>query len=198
MIINEFLPNPAGKDTDGEWIEFFNNGSAPVNLRGWVVKDASGKNFKFAKEVLVEPGGYFKLDYSQSKISLNNAGEKLFLYDASGKLADKAEYSGSAPEGNSLARRGDAFVFTESPTPGSANVFSAKKNAESSAPKDILEENIDYSEASVLSSGREFSVPVLFICFFIAFILSAVFIYVLNNINDEADIDQSLSGKPSF
>jgi hypothetical protein len=184
MTISEFLPNPAGKDADGEWIEFFNNGSEPANLKGWIVKDASEKTFKFAKETPVEPGGYFKLDYSQSKISINNSGEKIFLYDASGKLADKAEYSGSAPEGNSLARRGDTFVFTESPTPGSANVFSAKKGAENSAPKDILEENIDYSEALVLNSGQGFGFPVLFTCFFVAFVLSAVFIYVLRSADE--------------
>jgi hypothetical protein len=190
MIISEFLPNPVGKDTDGEWIEFFNGGISLVDLRGWSVKDASGKTFKFIKETPVEPGGYFKLDYSQSKISINNSGEKFFLYDSSGKLADKAEYSGSAPEGSSLARRGDLFVFTESPTPSSVNIFSAKKNEEDPIPRDIIEENIDHPEALALNSGQGLGFPVLFICFFVAFILSAVFIYVSRSVDDEVDADR--------
>ena len=47
IIIKEVLPNPVGQDTTGEWLTLLNDGSEAVNLRGWSVKDASGKKFIF-------------------------------------------------------------------------------------------------------------------------------------------------------
>ena len=44
VLISEFLPNPPGKDADGEWIELLTRNQA-VDLSGWVLKDASGKSF---------------------------------------------------------------------------------------------------------------------------------------------------------
>ncbi len=126
MIISEFLPNPVGKDTDGEWIELFNNGQEAVNLNGWRVKDASGKTFLFGEDGVgnfsVNPGEYFILDYKTTKIALNNDGEKLFLYDNENNLADAVEFTGAAIEGESLIRQnGGKFVFAGQPTPGEPN-----------------------------------------------------------------------------
>jgi len=177
MIISEFLPNPAGKDTEGEWIKFLNDKTEPVDLRGWSIKDTSGKIFKFTKEILVEPGGYFQLNYSQSKISINNNGEELFLYDASGVLADKAQYAGTAPEGKSLIRYGDVFSFPRE-----------EKN-DSLPAEAVIERRVDYSQATVLNPGQGFNASVLLICFSIILILSAVFIYIFKNISEETDAD---------
>jgi hypothetical protein len=179
MIIFEFLPNPIGKDIEGEWIKFLNNGSAPVDLSGWSVKDASGKIFKFSKSAAVAPGGYFQLDYSQSKISINNNGETLFLYDAGGKLIDKAEYAGAAPEGKPLIRRGNYFVFA-----GAEEKEEAAPAFNGSAAKELA-----YSEGAVLNSGREFQSPVLLICFLFALVLSVFFIYVFKNIKNSEEVD---------
>ena len=98
MIIYEFLPNPVGKDADGEWIKLFNDVDTAVNLGGWQIKDASGKTFSF-RPTVINSGEYLTLDYKITKISLNNNGETLFLYDASRLLVDKAEYIGSAARG---------------------------------------------------------------------------------------------------
>lgn len=113
MIIYEFLPNPVGKDTNGEWIKLFNDANAAVNLGGWQIKDASGKTFSF-KQVTINSGEYLTFDYKTTKISLNNNGETLFLYDASGNLVDKAEHIGNAAEGKILIRQNDGrFIFAE-------------------------------------------------------------------------------------
>lgn len=112
MIIFEFLPNPVGKDTNGEWIKLFNDAGAAVNLDGWQIKDASDKTFSFGPTT-INSGEYLTLDYKTTKISLNNNGETLFLYDASRLLVDKAEYIGSATEGKSLIRQSDGqFIFS--------------------------------------------------------------------------------------
>lgn len=119
MIISEFLPNPIGKDTEGEWIKLFNNSQEAVDLSGWQIKDASGKAFFLKNKI--GPGQYSVLDYKTTKISLNNNPETLFLYDQKGNLIDKAEFVGVAPEGKSLIRQNSQFIFTDKPTPGKAN-----------------------------------------------------------------------------
>lgn len=172
MIISEFLPDPAGKDTGGEWMELFNNGASPINLKGWAIKDASGKTFKFTKETPVEPGTYLKIDYLTSKISLNNNGETIFLYDLSGSLIDKAEYSGKALEGQPLIRQGDKFIFN--------NPKSANEETSNNALPSI---NNYSAEAAVLNSGGYFNFSAILAGVFIALILSVIFVIVLKNIN---------------
>jgi len=76
VLIKEFFPNPAGKDTEGEWIKLFNNGDAGVDLAGWQIKDASGKAFIFSAGAdannIISAGGTLTLDYKITKISINN------------------------------------------------------------------------------------------------------------------------------
>lgn len=140
MVINEFLPNPIGEDTEGEWIELFNNSQEVVDLNGWQIKDASGKAFFLKNKI--GPGKYFVLDYKTTKISLNNNTETLFLYDQKGNLIDKAEFAGAAPEGKSFARQNEQFRFTDQPTPGFANVFKNAAVSESMTSKNNLTANI--------------------------------------------------------
>ncbi|MEK9170334.1 MAG: lamin tail domain-containing protein [Patescibacteria group bacterium] len=102
MIIKEFLPNPVGKDADGEYIKIFNDGDKAVILNGWSVKDASGKTFSLSGSL--DGGKELSLPYLQTKISLNNNGEQIFLYDSAGKLVDELSYSGQAEEGKIIAR----------------------------------------------------------------------------------------------
>lgn len=97
MIIREFLPNPVGADKDGEYIKIFNDTDVAVNLSGWKISDASGKAFNLSgtiksKEELV-------LTAIQTKISLNNNGETISLFNSNGILVDKLGYVGVAEEG---------------------------------------------------------------------------------------------------
>ncbi len=183
MLINEFLPNPIGKDTEGEWFELFNDGSAQINLRGWVIKDASGKKFTFSKETPVESGAYLKINYSESKIFLNNNGEILFLYDFSGNLVDKVEYQGRAPEGQSLIRQGDKFIFTELPTPGQVNILktinSALDNSDAGELSNVLISDSYSADATILDAGNSFNLSVfgagLLICLVLSIFFAVVF-----------------------
>ncbi|MBI4992397.1 MAG: lamin tail domain-containing protein [Candidatus Harrisonbacteria bacterium] len=97
MQIKEFLPNPVGSDKEGEYIKILNDGNTSVLLDGWKLKDASGKIFNLSGNL--ESGLALTLPYSETKISLNNNGEQIFLYDDTGKLVDELSYSGQASEG---------------------------------------------------------------------------------------------------
>ena len=91
VFIKEVLPNPAGKDTAGEWIGIFNDGESLVNLSGWSLKDTSGKKFIFGNETIL-PNQELKLPYSLTRINLNNDGNTVTLWSAAGEKADEIIY----------------------------------------------------------------------------------------------------------
>lgn len=103
-IISRFLPNPAGNDKAGEWIEILNNGAAPLNLNGWQIKDLSGRGFIF-KEPELKAGEASQFDYQTTKMPLNNSGETLFLYDLAGNLVSQLGYRGRAKDGEIIEQK---------------------------------------------------------------------------------------------
>ncbi len=97
VTISRFLPNPAGSDTAGEWIEIANNGTERAVLAGWRIADHGGKVF-YLKGVL-ESKAVIHLPYETTRISLNNGGETLYLFNPEGEVVDTLSFSGDAAEG---------------------------------------------------------------------------------------------------
>jgi len=138
LLINEFISDPA--DNEVEWIELYNKTSREIDLTGWWLEDGgkaktnlSGGFDKY--KVIEKPGG-----------NLNNAGDIIALYDASGKIIDQTAY-GNWDDGNpadnapaagdpgSTARKFDGyntfnnlndFAATLKPTKGAANIIEAE------------------------------------------------------------------------
>lgn len=112
VLINEWLPNPEGKDTDGEFVEIYNSGKESVGVSGWSLKANSKTKFVLKGEVW--PGGFLVFKKPELKISLNNTDGEVFLYDAAGRQIDRQQFLGLAPEGKSYSRTQDGnFVFSE-------------------------------------------------------------------------------------
>lgn len=109
LHLNEILADPATDwNGDGtvdskldEWIEIINTGTAPVDLSTYRISDASAAtSYRFALSGTLAPGQvkvYFGSDavawqaangVSQLGLSLNNAGDAVFLYDAAGTTPD--------------------------------------------------------------------------------------------------------------
>ena len=125
ITISELLPNPAGPDTAGEWIELHTTSDAPQSLAGWSLKDASGKTYFFSNQSM-PAHGFLVLPYSTTKISLNNSGDTIFLYDASGALVDSFSYAQTMKDDVALVRNQQGnIVTTVQPTPGKENVIVA-------------------------------------------------------------------------
>ena len=135
IFINEWLPNPVGADAKGEFIELWNNGSAPVNVGGWTLQISGKKKFKLSG--LIRADEYVVLPKSETKLALKNADGSLFLYDAAGRPVDRSAFEGSAPEGESFNRVSynvynnssvygaiQQFAWSK-PTPGAKNSASA-------------------------------------------------------------------------
>lgn len=91
IYIKELFPNPLGRDVGNEWIKLFNDGKETVDLRGWFIKDESGKSFEFAG-FKISPAGEIKIDLSKTKIILNNDRDAVFLYNPAGEAVHKLSY----------------------------------------------------------------------------------------------------------
>jgi len=134
IIINEFLPDPAGLDSDGEFIELKNIGSSSVDVADWIISDASQSTYVIDptdfSSSSISAGGFFVIDRAISGIALNNSGEdQVELYQPDDTLLDEVVYSGSE-EGESYARQKNGeFIWTTTPTPGTENVFSSPNQA---------------------------------------------------------------------
>jgi DNA/RNA endonuclease YhcR with UshA esterase domain len=121
LRLSEFLPNPVGDDTAGEFIEIENLTKKAIDFTGWQIADASGRTFTF-KTGKISAHGFFAVTRVDSKISLNNTGgETVTLLSPDKKIQDDVEFEGAAPEGASYARSKDDWVWTMKSTPGKAN-----------------------------------------------------------------------------
>ena len=175
IFINEWLPNPTGNDAVGEWVELFNGGKSAVLINGWSLKNGSGKKV-FLKNERIDAGEHLVLKRTNTKLTLRNTDETLFLYDGAGKLADQSGFLGTAPEGKSFARIAGVgspngaqnFLFAE-PTQGQPNKIVNGQN--------FLTNNVYSFNQPLNSSLGYFGVIALTICsallltFFITIIL---------------------------
>lgn len=141
VVINEFLPNPAGNDNalkpDGEWVELYNKGNE-IDVAGWVLYDANnsheleitGGNTNTGNTVIA-PGGFLVVYRNgDGDFTLNNeGGDTVRLYkgsiDSGADLIDSHSYSVDAPEGKTFARIPDGSDnwVDPIPTPGKPNIL---------------------------------------------------------------------------
>ncbi len=135
VVVNEFLADPF--DEEVEWLELYNRTGKTIDLSGWQLEDGSGAKTSLSGslekyKVIEKPNG-----------NLNNAGDLITLYDATGKIIDQAAYgnwadgdlSDNAPaaaDPASTARKFDGylsfnnfndFAVTLKPTKGAANII---------------------------------------------------------------------------
>ncbi|MGC0343529.1 lamin tail domain-containing protein [Streptomyces sp. SLBN-8D4] len=107
-------------NTDEEYLTIKNySRTATVNLKGYVVKDATGNKFTFTKNHTLQPGDYVKLRGGRGTDSdahnvvyrnncnfiWNNDKDTIYLYKPSGAHADTHAYTASAND-----RDGNGYI----------------------------------------------------------------------------------------
>ncbi|HOZ16449.1 MAG TPA: lamin tail domain-containing protein [Candidatus Portnoybacteria bacterium] len=124
IIINEFMPNPEGKDEEEEWVEIYNGADSISDISNWQLDDmASGsKAFVFPKNTFIAPKSYLVFSRQTTKIALNNNIDSVRLLMPDGTVFQEINYE-KPPQGKSSARTEEGFVWSE-PTPGMANISS--------------------------------------------------------------------------
>ncbi len=124
--INEFLPDPEGKDTEGEFIELQNRGSEEIDLSGWQLddlEDGGSRPYTFPEGTKLPTNPYLVVYYQDSKIALNNNGDWVRLLNPAGQAIDEIQYN-KAPKGESYSRQSiTSWQWVKTISPGKDNEF---------------------------------------------------------------------------
>ncbi|MEK7627020.1 MAG: lamin tail domain-containing protein [Patescibacteria group bacterium] len=126
--ISEFLPDPDGKDEEGEWIEIFNSSDYLADLGGWQLDDMAdggSKPWIFPEKTFISPKSYLVISRDISGIALNNDKDTARLIYPNGIVADEIVYEKSK-EGDSGVLMGGSFFWSKFPTPGATNILEAE------------------------------------------------------------------------
>ena len=123
LVISELLPSP--KDGE-EWFELYNPTNLNISLANLKICDVMGSRrcYLFDKLDFMSAGSYKIYPQTLTKITLNNSGDWLELYDSADNfLTDSGGNYEAADKGVSLALFGSEYHWTTTPTPGGQNVF---------------------------------------------------------------------------
>ena len=95
IYINKFLPNPAGADSENEWIELCNSGKSDVDLTSFSLADSAGgsKPYQLNDYSLAAESCIF-ITSAESHLTLNNDSDSVRFLDINGEVIDKVDYSG--------------------------------------------------------------------------------------------------------
>lgn len=120
--ISEILPNPAGSDEDGEWVELVSASDLAIDLSGWSLDDEEGGSspYQFESNSILSPHQYFLVNRAQSKIAYNNDSDEVRLFAPDQTLVDSTVYS-KVKENESFAYISGIWQWTNQPTFGLEN-----------------------------------------------------------------------------
>jgi len=180
VIINEIMYNPAGTDTNREWVELYNNGSDTVDITSgksdsaWRFDDGSSSLHYINDDLNIPAGGYavladnkdtFLSDYpsfsglvADTSMSLNNNGT-IKIWNGSkdaGSVIDSVSYnstSGADNDGNSLQLVNGSWS-PGTPTPGKENTdVSISDSSDADNTNDSSASNSDSSNIDNTTSN---------------------------------------------
>jgi hypothetical protein len=107
VVINEFMPDPEGTDSDNEWVEFINNTAETIRLDGWSIEvgKSSWGDFQYTFPSGTELSGnglllvggqeVVDIDFLSDDLNLGNAGSNgdgLRLVGCDGVVVDTVVY----------------------------------------------------------------------------------------------------------
>lgn len=176
IFISEFLPNPVGSD-EKEFIEIFNNGDDILNLDGYKIADPK-KTFTIKNEI-IRPYQFAIFYKEQTKISLNNTDDEIYLIAPDNTTLDYVSYE-NATEGESFVLD-ENFIWQKSstPSPGEVNVLSQNaKEISTSSPKILGSTYIEE-----ISQDKKTQLDNKILYFIIAIMFVAIITLALKNLN---------------
>lgn len=137
LKINEIFPNPLEKGEENEFIEIFNFGNSSIDISNFILKDASKSGaYIFPPKSAIGSNEYLVVYKKDSKISLNNSDEKVYLLDSNNSLIDSVEYV-DTKEGSSFGfdKIENKFRWSKNLTPGEINIFDPAPEGKEKIPK---------------------------------------------------------------
>lgn len=126
IIINELMADPSGDETDGEWIELFNNSDTSVNLKDWILEDIKGSIHRFVikDDLLIDPKSYEIFYRKDTGITLNNDQDGVRLYQPDeNPLYETAIFSDGEEDWSWARKTSGSWSWTAKITPLKTNSF---------------------------------------------------------------------------
>lgn len=132
--LNELLPAPAKVDWDGdkkltardEWVEIRNSTGRAADLSGWTLEASGGSRakrvFRLPRRTTLPAGGFLVLYDRQTKLSMEDTGGQVSLYNATGKLMDTVRYGALKPDSSYSLGRDWIWRTDWPPSPGRVNL----------------------------------------------------------------------------
>ncbi|MFA5134171.1 MAG: lamin tail domain-containing protein [Patescibacteria group bacterium] len=151
VVLSELLPSCSPSDRECEFIELFNGGPEDVALDGWQLTDLK-TYYRFGADSIVVAGGFLVVKRSESKITLNNGEDTVYLLGPGGAIINGVEY-GKAPRDQSFSFNAveNKWAWIGTVTPGGENVFGDEEDsAVEAAAAAVAEEEVDESEGEPL------------------------------------------------
>lgn len=173
VVLNEFLPNPAGSNDNspmpgGEWVKLYNNSSQPADVAGWKIKDKSGgsltisqsnsdnnNNLSDSGETVISASGILTVYRNgDSDFSINDQTETISLYNGV-TLIDSFSYnlSSAISEGKSFKRDPDGTGSWKDPVVELIPIASPFPTAESESSPISSSSAIPQTPLSTVSSS---------------------------------------------
>ncbi len=143
LKITTLSPNPAGSDTENEWIVIENKGKKKVNLKDFAIATGwkSLANHPIRSDLVIKPGKTLKLSRKDALFTLPNKQGKIELRAPDGKTLQKVKYqlAASVKENTVYHKEKNlpwAWKQVENvSSPQNAPSLTAKKETSSPAPE---------------------------------------------------------------
>lgn len=137
IVINEFMASNSSEETDPEynetsdWIEIYNSGNLPVQLKGYYITDNFSDQYKWEIKENIELGAdkYLiiwadgKNEGLHTNFKISADGEELAIVSPTGEFLDSLKFGAQSPNismGRISNINGQKVFFTN-PTPGEKN-----------------------------------------------------------------------------
>jgi len=190
VVFSEILPSPDGPDAENEWIEIFNQYDSDVDLSGWTIKDTTGSTKTYILNSKIPALGYLVLLRPETKITLNNSGDGLNLFNPNREITDSVDF-GKASLGQSYNRNQSGWAWSTTLTPGAKNIVPTpqtpkQKSEEKKSENESLEANslTEKGAAAVSTITESSGFSTLLIAFVIAIFSGIAFLTVKSNLKD--------------
>lgn len=174
IIFTEIVPSPEGPDDKNEWIEIYNNNEFEADLSDWIIKDSLGRTTEYILSAKVPAFSYLTLKRPETKITLNNSGDKLLLLNPNKEIIDSVEF-GKAVQGESYVKTDSGWTWTTSLTPEKENII-----AEIAPENPSVNKKADLNKTIPLNQSSKENV---FLTAFIVALLSGIaFLIIKHNL----------------
>lgn len=125
LEITELLPNAVSTDTGKEFIELYNPNDIPVNLAGYTLEvGPTYSKFYTLGDAIIGPSSYFSISDSISQLVLPNSTGSVRLRAPNGTIVSETDAYIGPQDDEAWALIDDTWQYTDTLTPGSANVGS--------------------------------------------------------------------------